>query len=122
MDTLGMVLLAANPNERTRWNDTALALAESLSADDVPRFPEADGSLPLTQSFPTNDCSVVFGFPEGWTATQLSADGAPLFKAWMTNYDSCRSEGRQCAGFGAVSYRTPDHGPVAGDGRCDHVR
>ena len=30
-NTLGMVLLAANPNERTRWNDTALALAESLT-------------------------------------------------------------------------------------------
>ncbi len=99
-NTLGMVLLAANPNEQTRWNDTALALAESLSADDVPRFADAAGSLPLTQSFPTNDCSVVFGFPEGWAATQLSADGAPLFKVWLTNYETADLKSETMLGTG----------------------
>ncbi len=86
-ETLGLVLLSANPNERTRWNATGKALADSLTFD-VPRFPQVSGSLPLTQNFSTDDCSVVFGFPEGWTTTRLSADGAPVFKAWITNYDS----------------------------------
>ncbi|MEO8394524.1 MAG: hypothetical protein ABI700_16135 [Chloroflexota bacterium] len=87
-ETLGMVLLSANPTEKTRWNDTVLALAESLKPESVARFPEAEGSLPLSKSFLTSDCSVDFGIPQGWTATKLSVDGTPVFKAWITNYDT----------------------------------
>jgi hypothetical protein len=90
-ETLGLVLLSGNPQEPTRWNDASLALANSLNFD-IPRYPTVDGSLPLTQSYAPSDCSVAFGYPDGWKATLLSADGAPVFKTWLTNYDKAGAQ------------------------------